>query len=252
MIYTEKEMLVVKDIRKAVDDGIYLNENRYENPKEMFKRIVSIIKKNNLPDDISILDVGCATGEFICYLRTQFPSGRYTGIDVSESMVQQARNKMPTETWKCQDILTVPNTLKTQHDIVLCIGTIQIFDNIETPIDNLLSVVKVGGSLYIAGIFNAHSVDVITRYRKSCADVTDWSSGWNMFSMQTYEKILSKHNAISWVWHEFAMPHDIQETNDPMRTWTIKTEKTPFQLVNGASLLINIKILEIKKENDQQ
>ncbi len=41
------------------------------------------------------------------------------------------------------------------------------------------------------------------------------------------------------------MPYAISRTEDWMRTWTMATETNPFQLVNGASQLIHIKILEI-------
>jgi hypothetical protein len=42
------------------------------------------------------------------------------------------------------------------------------------------------------------------------------------------------------------MPFAIPKRNDPMRTWAIKTEEKPFQTINGASQLINMKAVHIR------
>ncbi len=242
--------------KRIADEGIYLNEDRYENTKEMFKFIAALIEKNGCSKAIDVLDVGCATGEFIYYLRKKFSTSKFTGIDVSKELIQQARNKMPTETWECQDILTSANEIndetKKQYDVVLCVGVLQIFDDITLPLHQLIDRVKSGGTLYIAGIFNSHPIDVITRYKIAphVNNHQDWQLGWNLFSTQTYEASLEKIekiNAIQWQWHEFKMPFSIHKTNDFMRTWTLSTEHNPFQLTNGAAQLIDIKVLEIHK-----
>lgn len=42
-------------------------------------------------DGKSVLDVGCGFADFSVYLQEQFKQARYTGIDVSERMVQEAK-----------------------------------------------------------------------------------------------------------------------------------------------------------------
>ena len=44
---------------------------------------------------LSLLEVGCATGEFFRYLRSKHPTVRYYGIDISEPAVARARAKYP-------------------------------------------------------------------------------------------------------------------------------------------------------------
>lgn len=235
--------------RRIADDSIYLHEDRYENPKELFRFIGSLIDRKCPAANIDILDVGCATGEFIYYLRHKYPQSKCVGIDVSEVMIQKARRKLPTETWQCKEVLTTPTPFEKQFDIVLCVGVLQIFDNVEIPIANLVSGLKEKGFLYIAGIFNSNPVDVITRYRTlNNENYSEWQLGWNVFSTQTYDKILHYMKTIQWEWHDFKMPFAIKKTGDLMRTWTISTDENPFQLINGASQLINIKVLEIRKE----
>lgn len=45
--------------------------------------------------EISLLEVGCATGEFYRYLRIRSPKVRYTGIDLSEVAIRRAKEKYP-------------------------------------------------------------------------------------------------------------------------------------------------------------
>ena len=44
----------------------------------------------------SLLEVGCATGEFYRYLSAQYPKAAYTGYDISRPAIERARNKFPT------------------------------------------------------------------------------------------------------------------------------------------------------------
>ncbi len=81
--------------------------------------------------------MGCATGEFLYYLQKQFPKSQCAGIDVSNDMIAFARKKMPHMSWICEDILTRPQTTVNQnYDIVTCVGVLQIFDDILTPVTN--------------------------------------------------------------------------------------------------------------------
>lgn len=236
------------------DDAIYLNEDRYETPKEIFKFIASLMEKNLSKTGSKILDVGCATGELIYYLKKRFNTLNFTGIDVSEKMIHKAKIKMPSETFICTNILAQPlnsSIIGTQKfDFIICSGVLSIFDDLELPLNNLLSCLNPGGFLYIESAFNKEPVDVILRYRTTTQGNSPWESGWNVFSVNTAENILKKFGIKEWNWFDFRMPFDILKVNDPMRTWTIKTEDNPFQLINGAAQLVDLMVLEVKKPND--
>ena len=85
----------MKEVRKRVsDDVIYLKEERHAKPKELFKKLSYIISDFlEVEDGLCMLDVGCATGELIYYLETQFPDVNYYGIDVSDDMLNLAKRK---------------------------------------------------------------------------------------------------------------------------------------------------------------
>ena len=57
-----------KNIYK-LNNNIYLKEKK--KVKEYFKKIYLLIKKNNKNKKISIVDVGCASGDFLCFLKSR-------------------------------------------------------------------------------------------------------------------------------------------------------------------------------------
>ena len=174
---------------RIADDDIYLNEDRYGDPKEMFKFINLILPKDKVNKGIRWLDVGCATGEFIYYLKSEFPRDYFTGVDISPAMITKAAECNPKQQFLCEDLLNQQIEVTEQYDIVTCTGVLQIFDQIEKPIENLLSLVAAGGILVITGSFNNHDVDVLMRYRRT-NEAAIWETGWNLFSKATYEGCL--------------------------------------------------------------
>jgi len=250
--YKDKGVIMIKSEitnsgSRIADDDIYLNEDRSENPKEIFKYVASKIEKINLRSGSTLLDVGCATGEFIFYLMKKFPGLKFTGIDVSEAMINRASEKMPKVNYFCKDILTETHNPNQKYNVVTCMGAIQIFDEIESSLKNLLMHAKKNGYVYIVGIFNEYPVDVIMRYRRTNLKNSIWETGWNLFCKETYENTLkSLDYDMVWEWYDFRMPFSLNKQIDPMRSWTIKTGFNSHQLVNGASQLINLKVLEIK------
>ena len=63
-----------KRIKQArLHDEIYLKESRYDNPKDSFKFLIKILKKNIDPKKIyDVLDIGCANGELLFQLNKNF------------------------------------------------------------------------------------------------------------------------------------------------------------------------------------
>ena len=227
-------------------EDIYLHEDRYNKPKEMFKHIDSLVATKKVDSSTQWLDVGCATGEFLFYLEKTHPIVSCTGIDISEPMIEKARQNIPNREFICGDIFDLPSSLNQQYDIVTCTGVLQIFDELEMPIKNLVEAVRPGGLLIITGIFNTHDVDVRMRHRRNGRHGI-WESGWNLYSTNTFESYLDNiHHVAKYDWHDFRMPFKLVEGPDPMRTWTIQTEDDPHQLVNGAGQVLYVKSCRIQ------
>lgn len=230
--------------RRDTDEKVYLSEDRFGRPIEVHKRMAEIIADLGLSEKASVLDVGCATGEFIHYLNSRFPMFTYTGIDISEKMIAAAKPMTPSASFEVGSILEEASFRDRQFDLVLCSGTVQIFDDPSVPLRNLLAATGGGGVLMMHTLANADPVDLITRYRHADDDPDKWGLGWNIFSIRTFEKICAEFDPdIEMKWIPFHMPFALEKKDDPMRAYTIKTEHNPHQLIIGAGLMVNTQIL---------
>ena len=67
-------------VGRRTHDKLYLNEDRKHDVKKSFK---FILKKNKLDlNNLKVLDIGCATGDFLHYLNSQFPNADLYGADI--------------------------------------------------------------------------------------------------------------------------------------------------------------------------
>jgi len=79
---------------------------------------------------LSLLDVGCGTGNYSIALADVFDL-EFTGVDISEEMLGKARSKCPEGEWLLQDIETAEFE-EESYDAVLISYVIQHIDIIKT------------------------------------------------------------------------------------------------------------------------
>ena len=225
-----------------VDDEIYLNEDRFAEPKELFKFIGDIIADCSIDNTASLLDVGCATGEFLHYIGGRFNSFTLSGFDISKNMVEVARTKNSRVNFWTESLINPQFINNEKYQIVTNIGVLSFFNEKELvlALKNLIQSVKEDGLLLIHTMINPYPIDVIMKYRRSSNINPDiWEGGWNIFSKTTIEGILNSFNCeLEWTWYPWKC-HLLEKKTDPMRAWTIGTDDNPFQRVNGASQLIH-------------
>ena len=149
-------------------DNFYLEENRYNEPKELFKFVVNkAFAEGSGNSDFKIADFGCATGEFLFYLRHMFPSASLTGIDILPELLKKCSRFVPSATLKQGSILDGGVMPESYFDKTFLIGVHSIFDEFETCLNNLIKFTKPGGEAYVCGLFNPFPVDVIIKYKES-------------------------------------------------------------------------------------
>jgi len=89
----------IKTLR--LHDKFYLNENRYNEPKEIFIYLLNLIKKNRLiKSKLSVGDFGCSNGEFCYFLKKNFDNFDITGYDVLTDLISKARKKVKNVKFK--------------------------------------------------------------------------------------------------------------------------------------------------------
>ncbi len=62
---------------------------------EVFNDVRLLAERMPASRPTRLLEVGCATGEFCRYLGYRFPLADYTGVDISQTAVQRAKEKYP-------------------------------------------------------------------------------------------------------------------------------------------------------------
>ena len=172
-------------------------------------------------------------------------------MDVSPALIAVARHQRILNADFSVVSVLEPDFFRTgMFDAVVCSGVLQIFDDISIPIGNLLRTVAPHGEAHFLAPVNDDPIDVLVRYRDnrehSEGRMHDWQSGWNIFCKETFERVIKGHApSMHCEWRDFAMPFAISKSDDPMRSWTIATERSPYQTVNGACQLLNLKFLSV-------
>ncbi|WP_367606892.1 class I SAM-dependent methyltransferase [Legionella sp. W05-934-2] len=225
----------------------YIDEGWSKNPKEIFKFVDSYIANDNKIGNINLLDIGCATGEFIYYLSSRYPAYNYTGIDVFDDLIEQCNTLQPNKTFIKASALDLPKHLYGQFDFVTAVGVMSIFDEDELPLflDNLIKACRENGVIYILSPLNEFGVDCVLKHRKwKSGNKGSWEKGWNIYSQETLSEIL-QNRCKELSFHPFKINFDLPQRDDKIRTWTMKTENNDRQLTNGLKLLVDHYLIKI-------
>ena len=237
--------------KRIADEAIYLNEDRRGQTKNKFVEMgIKIRELLNLSNtkDISLLDVGCATGDFLHYMSNELDHIDFYGLDVNRALLDEAKNRLNFCQFKQGDVCKNDLYDKNTFDIVTMSGVLNCLDDPAPALESVIKWLKPGGLIVILDMVNEYDVDIVMRHRRVTTDYGEWEKGWNYFSKKTFELILSEYQEISWFkFQPFKMDKSIAKREDPLRTWTEPFKDNPYQLVNGANQLINNHILCIQK-----
>jgi len=237
-------------------DSFYLQENRYKDPKELHLEIVQRIKSLEISSSgyvvESILDAGCAAGEFAYLLRDKFPECNISGFDLLPELISKAINEVKNVGFYQGDILSEDSAPKDSADIVTCTGVLSIFDTFEKCIDNLITWAKPGGTVFLHSLFNTFPFDVQVHYNPSALyGLGPLESGWNIFSRESVSKFLDelkdKEIIQQYAFHDFSMNRELPKQPDLVRSWTFRDECDTLHITNALMLLQPHAILEIRK-----
>jgi len=92
----------------------------WNDQQTQYIRFKEIIKHIDLDDNISILDIGCGNAELFKFLNFNGFRGTYTGFDINDNLLNQARDNYPNIDVQNIDILNT-NNIK-QYDYVVLSG----------------------------------------------------------------------------------------------------------------------------------
>lgn len=227
-----------KRIKQArLHDEIYLKESRYDNPKDSFKFLIKILKKNIDPKKIyDVLDIGCANGELLFQLNKNFKNLKLSGYEIRKDLLAKAKKQNSDQiTFKCVDINKKFNSNK-KFDIILCSGVLSIFDSLDAFKKNINKLSKKNSSIFLFGNFNDYDYDVMIKYVDKNKNKNILQTGWNIWSLKTIRSLF-KNRKIKL--YRFYIKKKISpRTNDLIRSWTFKY-KGKNHFMNGLMFIQN-------------
>ena len=224
-------------------DKFYLNENRKFKPKEYFKFIVNQLDLSL--NGKSVIDIGCATGDFLYYLSSCFPKAELYGADIDSELLERMRIEVPIVKESFNIDISNPKTNIGKYDAVFMLGVHSIFDQLDWILSIKSLLMNKNSRGYIFGIFNPDELDVLIKGRKSNSNEA-WETGWNVFSKASIGKYMEK-NGLDYSFKDFNIDIDIEKNiNDPLRSWTINKESKGKIVVNGLSLIHYFSLCEVR------
>ncbi len=195
----------------------------------------------------AVLDIGCAKGEFISFMKEVAPDVLYTGLEYSRELIDLARKEESLAGVNVVEGDARDFDLNQQFDVVLMQGVLSIFDQYEKPLQTMMRHVMPGGVGVVFGMFNSFDVDVIMRYRNNAAGKIDWESGLNNFSLKRVHEYLCQFTQDIRV-IPFNLSIDLTTSAEkPIRSYTLKTLERGRIILNGTGMLTDIYLIIIKK-----
>jgi len=229
------------------DRDIYLGENRYTEPKEIFKHLATLLDgRAGVRPGLKVCDIGCAAGEFLYHIRARWQQVHICGFDPTQELVDKARSVMPGEnifTGSVMDAATLP---PASQDVIFMSGVHSGISDMKTCLANMLSWLSPGGRAYLFGIFNPYPIDVQAAYTLSGDDGEP-----TLFHVHSCKTVSSYLDSMSDVkghsFAEYLPPLDISYREDnPFRAWTMRDGHGQRMLVNGLSMVVHCFVLEIE------
>lgn len=207
-----------------------------------------ILMKNKVLDysspNSTILDIGCADGMFVSEVAKKLPKALITGIDISSKLIDIANaKKVQNCTFLVEDAEKFEPNKK--FDLIIASGILSVFGNFETILEQWLQLLDHQGRLIIFGRFNSSDIDVKVSFRNNYKK-SDWEGGLTSYSIQTIGRFL-EHLGLEYEFSKFIFSGDLPKSDDPIRTYTVKTEDGEKLVVNGANLIAEHFFLTINR-----
>jgi ubiquinone/menaquinone biosynthesis C-methylase UbiE len=111
-----------------------------------------LLRRYDLPDDASILDAGCGTGEIASRIARLFPTARVLGVDILDAHLELARRRYadlaPRLRFEHQSFFALESEAAA-FDLTVCRHVLHSIPHADRVVAELARVTKPGGYLHL-------------------------------------------------------------------------------------------------------
>jgi trans-aconitate 2-methyltransferase len=197
--------------------------------KERFEPFDDLSRLIRHREGISVVDLGCGTGELTARLADNLPHSDVLGIDSSPEMLQRAAQHA-REGLRFQ--LCSIDAVGGQWDLVFSHAAIHWIEDHPALINRLFALLRPGGQLAVQLPSNhthpAHTLIVEVASEEPFRRALDgWTRRSPVLSIEDYAGLLYAAGAEEIVVFEKVYPH-ILESSDALADWTSSTTLVPY------------------------
>ncbi len=150
-----------------------------------------LLKKIKNKSIRSILDIGCASGRYFEVTKKFFPKAEFSGIDIVDEQIDQAKKNYPKSKFYCLDFLDIK--FKNKYDLLNATGVMQ-----HEPRYKLLlnKMIKTSKKFIIFDLKLIKENKNIVDIKKSFSRAKKNKLYFNLFSLKLICKLIKKQKNI--------------------------------------------------------
>lgn len=186
--------------RPQGEEGIKVAENMHVNNGDMIRRTIDLLP---FQDGDTVLEIGPGNGGYVPYLLSKAAQMRYYGIDISETMVQEALQHNAELVASGAAIFTLGNGQELPYadhffDKIFTVNTLYFWKDPLKQLQEIRRVLKPGGRLGI-GIRSRHCMEQMpfTQYGFELYDAAAARSLLEMAGFTVSELVEEKEGLMS-------------------------------------------------------
>jgi len=132
-----------------------------------------IVKRINLDDNSTLLDVGCGTGELCDLVQSAFPKSKVFGLDIAGEVFSKI--KMETDPSICYLVGDVENLCFPDEsiDVLTAIHSFPYVRNLDVALSQIFTTVS-GGGKFIVTANSLSSYPHVSKYREKIFSLYGW------------------------------------------------------------------------------
>ena len=159
------------------------------------KRLLEYVE---LPENASVLDLGCGTGRLMGRLAAKFPTMKAIGLDLSPSMLQEARARNQYH----KRLIFVSGRAESltfadeQFDAVFCTMSFLHYPHPQQVFDRVSRVLALGGRFYLVDAY---------RGEHNFSSSIPWIGELRLYNRQQREQ-LGREAGLSCLAHHYLLP----------------------------------------------